>query len=199
MMTHRMSLLICGIGLLGACSEEPPPRSVLELMENPILLEATVVRCSQNRSESRYDAECVNAREAVSRMMAKEEQAGRAALEAQSDRKRQALRRTQEAAAEARRRTADAQRRREEAEYLAQFGASPPTDEGDPDATDAATNAPVAVVPEAVDDTVSNGAMKGSLPAPDGGNAPVVDTSPPTDLEDIREELRRRGEEAGTE
>jgi hypothetical protein len=198
MTTNRMSLLICGIGLLGACSEEPP-RSVLELMENPILLEATVVRCSQNRSESRYEAECVNAREAVSRVMAKEEQAGRAALEAQSDRKRQALRRTQEAAAEARRRTADAQRRREEAEYLAQFGASPPTDEGDPSATDAATNAPVAVVPEAVDDTVSNGASTGSLPAPDGGNAPGVDTSPPTDLEDIREELRRRGEEAGTE
>ena len=199
MTMNRMSLLICGLGLLGACSEEPPPRSVIEFMENPILLEATVVRCSRNRSETRYDAECVNAREAVSRIAAKEEQAGRAALEAQSARKRHDLRRTQEAAAEARRRTADAQRRREEAEYLAQFGALPPTEKDDSNATDAATNAPVAVVPEAIGDTVSNGDLRDSSPATDGGNAPVIDNAPASDLDEIREELRRRGEEAGND
>lgn len=197
MTTSRMSLFVCGIVLLGACAEEPSPRSVEEFMQNPILLEATVVRCSQHRTESRYDPECVNAREAVSRVMAKEEQAQRANLEAQSERKRQDLRRTQAAAAEARRRTAEAQRRREEAEYLAQFGVAPPTEESDSGATDEATNAPVAVIPPVVDDTVSNGVPRRSTPAPDGGNAPTIETAPPKDLDDVRQELRRRSEESG--
>ena len=47
-------------------------------------------------------------------------------FEAQFERKREALRRTQAAAAEARRRSAEAERRRREAEYLAQFGELPP-------------------------------------------------------------------------
>ena len=151
MTTIRLTMIVFALGLLGACAEEQPPRSVGEFEANPILLEATVVRCSQNRDETRYDPECVNAREAVSRMAAREEQAGRAALEAQSERKRQALRRTQEAAAEARRRTADSNRRREEAEYLAQFGELPADETVDPDAIDAATNAPGADIPEAIE------------------------------------------------
>ena len=65
-----------------------------------------MVLCAQNRVESRYDAECVNARQAVSLVEAREERARREALEAQSALKREALRRTQEAAAEARRRSA---------------------------------------------------------------------------------------------
>lgn len=197
MTTNRMSLFICGFVVLGACAKEPAPRSVEEFLQNPILLEATVVRCSQNRNETRYDPECINAREAVSRVMAKEERARRTELETQSERKRQALRRTQAAAAEARRRTADTQRRREEEEYLAQFGVVPPTEEGDSGAIQEATNAPVAVLPEAVDDTVTNAGSNGSTPAPDGGNAPVIDTAPPKDLDEIREELRRRGEVPG--
>jgi len=197
MTTNRMSLFICGFLLLGACAKEPAPRSVEEFAQNPILLEATVVRCSQNRSETRYDPECINAREAVSRVMAKEERERRTDLEAQSERKRQALRRTQAAAAEARRRTADTQRKREEAEYLAQFGAVPPTEEEGSSTTEGPTNAPLAVIPEAVDDTVSNPGPSGSSPASDGSNAPVVETTPPKDLDEIREELRRRGEEPG--
>ena len=43
-------------------------------------------------------------------------------LEASSERKREALRRTQAAAAEARRREAEAEQVREEAAYLSQFG-----------------------------------------------------------------------------
>jgi len=76
------------------CSPEPPPRSVQEFVDNPILLEAAMVRCAQNRAETRYDAECVNARQAVSLVEAREERARREALEAQSARKREALRRT---------------------------------------------------------------------------------------------------------
>ncbi len=194
----RITLLLSAIALLGACSEEQPPRSVNEFMENPNLLEATVVRCSQNRSETRYDPECVNAREAVSRMAAREEQAGRAALEAQSERKRQALRRTQEAAAEARRRTADANQRREEAEYLAQFGQLPADATVDPDAIDAATNAPGAVIPEAIEEDINSSGYS-DAPATDGGNAPMSENAAESDLGEVRDELRRRGEAAETE
>jgi hypothetical protein len=183
MIQIRISLLLSAIALLGACSEEQPPRSVHEFLENPNLLEATVVRCSQNRSETRYDPECVNAREAVSRMAAREEQAGRAALEAQSERKRDALRRTQEAAAEARRRTAEANRRREEAEYLAQFGQLPA------DAT---------VDPDAIEKEII-GSGYSDAPATDGGNAPMSENATESDLGEVRDELRRRGEAAETD
>lgn len=80
-----------------------------------------MVRCGENRNESKYEAECVNAREAINRIATEEEKARRQGLEAQFERKRQSLRRTQEAAAEARRRAAEARRRREEAEYLGVF------------------------------------------------------------------------------
>ena len=55
---------ICSLGflLLGGCGNEPPPVSVTEFMENPRLLEATMVRCGQNRAEMKYESECVNAR-----------------------------------------------------------------------------------------------------------------------------------------
>ncbi len=127
-MRRRLTLLVCGIALLAACAKEPPPRSVSEFLENPILLEAAMVRCSQDRARSKYEAECVNARQAVARIQAKEEAERQKALEAQSERKRKAIRRAQEAAAEARRRAAENERQRREAEYLAQFGVLPPAE-----------------------------------------------------------------------
>ena len=182
--------------VLTACVEPPPPRSVSSFTENPNLLEAALVGCTQNRSESRYDAECVNAREAVRVMEAKDNAETRKELEAQSQRKRDALRRTQRAAAEARRRATEAQRRREEAEYLAQFGELPP------DAVevtqDTGGNVPLAVIPEArIDDTELNSDV-GTLPTI-GSNAPTAEVTPVedpvSDLDAIRDELRRRNDE----
>ena len=118
MKTSRLKSSLAGLVLLTACAKEPPPISTAEMMENPRLLEATMVRCSQNRSETKYEVECVNARDAANRLEARRKELRRAELEAQSERKRQALRRTQEAAAEARRRAQEAERLREEAEYL---------------------------------------------------------------------------------
>ena len=103
MMTTRLTIWIGPVLLLAACAEPPPPRSVAEFLENPIILEAALVRCSQNRDESRYEAECVNAREANKLVAAREEADRRAEFETRSERKRQALRRTQEAAANCRR------------------------------------------------------------------------------------------------
>lgn len=201
----RTLLLIAGLLLAGACSQEPPPRSVTEFLDDPLLLEAALVRCTQNRSATRYEAECVNAREAVKQIEAKEEARRRAELEAASARKRDALRRTQEAAAAARRRVAEAEKRRQEAEYLAQFGVLP---EDGAAAGETGTNVPMAVIPEAEDQPLDDEYVENPFDEPDpaqapptdGGNAPVVETSEDTgaDLDSIREELRRRNDDSGS-
>lgn len=200
-MTRLKTALIIGIGVLAGCSQEPPPaRTVTEFAENPILLEAAVVRCAKNRSQSKYEQECINAREAVSRIQAKEEQQGREELEARSERKRQALRRTQQATAEARRRSEEAVRLQKEAEYLAQFGVLPPSEDANAD-TMPEGNLPTAVVPDSETTDRPSESFGDALPAVDGGNAPVAEPSPEegpeSDLDAVREELRRRSEEDG--
>ena len=192
-------MLLCGFSVLAGCAKEPPARTVTEFVDSPILLEAAMVRCNRDRAKTRYDAECINARQAVARVQAKEEAADRAALDARSESKRKALRRTQAAAREARRRAAEAERLREEAEYLAQFGAAPPGTEVADDSLSEG-NVPVAIIPEAADQTVVGNPDADFEPAADGGNAPIVDTDAEpaaSDLESIREELRRRNEEGG--
>ena len=184
-----LRLTICPgiLVMLFACSEEPPPVSVAEFMEQPRLLEATMVRCAQNRSESRYLVECINARDAVNRIEAAQARTRRQDLESQSERKRQALRRTQQAAAEARRRTQEAQSLREEQEYLGLFdsatGGSTVTEGSDSLPTGGAgNNMPGLVVeePQSQDDEQTIPEEK--------------PTEPETDLGAIREELRRRQE-----
>jgi hypothetical protein len=168
--------------MLAACAEDKaPPRSVTEFLDNPILLEAAIVRCSRDRAELRYDPECMNAREAVKLVEAEEDEVRRAELEARSEAKRRALRRRQEAQAEARRLAEDERRRREEAEYLAQFGVLPPTDEDQGEDELPAGNVPLAIVQEA--DTLDALPPQGEpLPAGDASNAPVAETEDePTD------------------
>ena len=202
----RILLLPALLLAAGGCDSEPPARTVQEFKDNPILLEAAVVRCAENRSETRYTQECINAREAVKLLEAAEEAARRQELEAQSERKRQALRRTQQAAAEARRRAAEDAARRREAEYLAQFGELPSAD-GGVDAVQG--NAPIAVLPETAAAEVPKDSVSSSFepsydtpPPARPDNAPAVEIEPPaeepaTDLNAIREELRRRGEDDG--
>ena len=199
MTRHLTALLIGTLLVVGCTPEEPPPRSTTEFVDNPMLLEAARVRGSADRAGTRYDQECINARAAVARIEAKEEDARRAELEARSERKRNALRRTQQAAAEARRRAEEADRLRREAEYLAQFGVLPPREDGD--GTDALPegNLPIAVVPQAESEE-SAGTAYGEVASPtDGGNAPAAESAPEDkpagDLESIREELRRRNDD----
>jgi membrane-bound lytic murein transglycosylase len=202
MMTLRLTFLLGGIALIAGCAEPPPPRSVQEFVDNPLMLEAALVRCSRNRSETRYDAECVNAREANTIVASREEAERRAEFEAQSERKRQALRRAQEAAAEARRRAREAEKRREEAAYLAQFGELPPDDNRQAEQPDTG-NVPIAVIPEPAEETANarDGGYSEPLTAPasDASNAPVAVSEPEQettrDLDEIREELKRRNEE----
>jgi hypothetical protein len=206
-------MLLCSTMIVAGCSQEKPVRSVQEFLDNPQFLEAAVVRCSVNRSESRYDAECVNARQAVSLIEAREERARRDLLEAQSESKRDALRRTQRAAAEARRLAAEREQLRKEAEYLAQFGELPPakTTSGEDELE---ANVPGAVLPKnevppavsnrpAVDDTppviFDEPVRENSnpMPASDGGNAPTSSNTVGTDLDAVRDELKRRQHESG--
>ena len=186
MRQQHLVILLCAGTLIAACSEELPPRTVQDFLDDPILLEAAVVRCAQSRAESRYEAECVNARQAISIIEAREERERAELLEEQSQRKREALRRTQAAAAEARRRAEEAERLRREAEYLAQFGELPPSSEEGEDGAEVSGNIPGAVMPEE-SPAETSAADSEDVPASDGSNAP-------TDLNAIREELQRRGE-----
>jgi hypothetical protein len=204
-MSSRLTTVLLVAAILAGCSDEPPPaRTVTEFVDNPILLEAAMVRCSRDRRETRYDPECVNAREAVNRIEAKEEQLRRAELEARSEAKRRSLRRMQEAQAEARRRAQEAERLRKEAEYLAQFGVLPPSDDSGADDDLPAGNVPIAVVPESDVEEPSSEPYGQAPPAGDGANAPGVRAEAeeelqeaPADLQGIREELRRRNEDDG--
>ena len=199
-MRRQLTTILIGATMLVGCAEkEPPARSVTEFVENPHLLEAAMVRCARDRSESRYAAECVNAREAVKIVESREEEIRRAELEKRSEEKRRALRRTQQAQAEARRRSELAEQRRKEAEYLAQFGVPLPSDQGNDEALPEG-NAPLAVVPETEAGEAPTGTRGDTLPATDGGNAPVVEEAPVEEddvksLQDVRDELRRRNDD----
>ena len=167
---------------LAACGQEPPVRTVSELIENPILLEAAMVRCSQDRTKTRYEPECVNARQAVQHVEAKEEQARRKEAESRSASKRQALRRAQEAAAEARRRASEKKRLQQEAAYLAQFGVDlPPDAELPDDEVETGGNLPVAVIPDSTPGATtrreSTASGSDAIKPTDGGNAPTATQS----------------------
>jgi membrane-bound lytic murein transglycosylase len=201
-MTLRVTIPVLCIAVLAGCAEPPPPRSVQEFVDNPIVLEAALVRCARDRSETRYEPECVNAREANKVVAAREEAKRRAEFETQSERKRQALRRAQQAAAEARRRAREAEKRREEAAYLAQFGEVPSDDSRQTEQPDTG-NVPIAVIPEPAEET-ANARDDGyseplNAPASDASNAPIAVSEPEQetarDLDEIREELKRRNEE----
>lgn len=166
--------------LLAACAEEAPPTTVSEFRENPNLLEAQMVYCGQNRSSTKYEVECVNARQAINLIARADANERRADLEAQSERKRNTLRRTQEAASEARRRAAEAERMRREAEYLAQFE-SIPAESGTALENTYPNEVPVAVAPTNTPSAVREPQIEDEA-RPDPGS----------DLTAIREELERR-------
>lgn len=149
-----------------------------------------MVRCGQNRAQMKYEVECVNARDAVNRLEARQKKARREELEAMSERKRQELRRTQQAAAEARRRALEDSREREQTVYLGVDGGQP--------GTGITTEAASTIDPTAVAEGNAPGVAI-SPPEPES----VEDTTPPSeppmtdggDINSIREELKRRQDE----
>jgi hypothetical protein len=167
--------------LLASCSKEQP-RTTAEFVDNPRLLEATMVRCSANRAELKYTAECANAREAVDRLAVREEEAKRSQLEAESIRKREALRRARQAAEESQLRAEELERLRREAEYLGQFDEVPAAEQRNEPVTNQAP----------ITNDVAPPPANATTPVPD--EAPPASAMPDADatLEEVREELRRR-------
>ena len=198
----QLILTFFSIGLLAGCEQERQPRSTSEFLENPIMLEAAMVRCSQDRAATRYDAECINARQAVSTIEAEKEADLRAENDARSESKRQALRRTQEAAAQARRRAAESESLRKEAAYLAQFGVALPAEDQTRVEEADIGNTPVAVISESSEPADLSNGSGDVVQATDGGNAPGSVAIPEeddtkSDLDSIRDELQRRNDDGG--
>jgi hypothetical protein len=204
----QMTLIIGGLGLLAACSEDPPPRSVTEFIEKPLMLEAAMVRCLQDRVGTRYDAECVNARQAAQLIEAREDRSRRDELEARSLHKRQALRRTQSAAIEARRRALENERLRTDAEYVAQFGVVSPS-EGeilDGETLEGGQELESGLPTdfgEPREQRPRGTETNDYPPATDGGNAPMMSTAPEedepqNDLETVRDQLQRLKDDDGS-
>lgn len=109
---------LLALGSLAGCGEEPLPPSVAELIENPVLLDATMVRCLEQHERTSYAPECINAREAAEQLAVVGENARQEDLEAQSARKREALRHAQELADAANQQAVRRAKEREAAEYL---------------------------------------------------------------------------------
>ena len=162
-MFRLLTALLLGV-LLFACAKEPPPRTVRQFIDNPLLLEAAMVRCAQDRAQSKYDLECMNARQAAASIQAKEEARRAEELEALSEAKRRAFRQTQEAAAEARRRALEAEERRRNEEYIAQFGETPAEDDQQDPLVEG--NLPIAVIPGSEEEAPSLPDAPGEQPQP---------------------------------
>jgi hypothetical protein len=178
MKIRALTLTVCILGMLMACSKELPPRTVSEFLDDPILLDSAMVRCGQNRSSTKYDVECVNAREAISYIAITAETASREKREAQSERKRRALRRAQQAAADSRRNRAEADIRRQEAQYLGQFTEGQVVQDANGNALPSAVVSPDALPGQSIE----------------SGDPLSVEASQnqATSLESVREELERR-------
>ncbi len=109
------ALLMVAIGL-AACEAEAP-RSYSEYLEDPIAREATLLRCNSSRDASRGDAECINAKRAAAALAAQNDAEKRRRFEAESERKRAALRERIDARQAAERQQLTEMKRRASAAY----------------------------------------------------------------------------------
>ena len=80
-----------------ACSPPPvPPMTVTDLMEDRVSLDGVLMKCNQNESKARTDADCVNARIAVERLGSQRDAAEEAKRAAEFEHSREQLRSAQE-------------------------------------------------------------------------------------------------------
>lgn len=201
---NNAPVAIMAIVTLGifACGKEPEPRSVLDFLDDPIGLEGTLSRCNANRSLTRLEPECINAREAAKRIASVEEQERQRRLESQSNRKLEAARRRNEAR-DARLRRAEEEAERVEAlRYEQQFedarneasgvtDAPLATDAGDPGQARAVEPAPA---PEEIDNLPESGDQVPATVVTDPPETTMPQEPEVKDLSDLREELQRRNQ-----
>lgn len=184
---------------ISGCSDGPPPRTVAEFLDDPIGLEATLSRCNADRSLTRDDPECINAREANNRMAAEDQRRLERDLERESQRKLDAIRRRNESAAIAARQAEEAAKAREEALYEQQFEIVPETERAPEDSSRSQPDsgpmepAETSVVPE---NPADEGAPE---PVSDRPSEETLDSqaeSDPSDLESLRQEMNRRNQQS---
>ncbi|MEM7278205.1 MAG: EexN family lipoprotein [Pseudomonadota bacterium] len=199
-MRQKITPIQCSLALLAmalsACAPEPEPRSVDDFLKDPIGLDATLERCNQRRGVSKDDVECQNARSANKRLGAIELENRRAEAEAESQRKLEVIRRRNQAQAEAARRAQEEAAMREQEAYEAQFNDAeldsepapsnyesyePHSSEPPDSPADYETPPPAPVTPN---------------PEPEPVNEELPETSAPGDMDALREELKRRSEQA---
>src|SRR5271155_1963521 len=95
---------IVAFGCLGAvilttaaCSPKRiPPMSLTELMEDRVTLDGVLMKCNQNPSKARNDADCQNARTAIDRLGSQNEAAEEAKRAEEFERSREQLRLAQD-------------------------------------------------------------------------------------------------------
>jgi hypothetical protein len=102
MQTSIKSTIACGclaavISATAACGPRRiPPMTVTDLMEDRVMLDGVLMKCNQNQSKSRNDAECINARIAIERLATRNEPAEEAKRAEEFERSREQLRLAQE-------------------------------------------------------------------------------------------------------
>jgi hypothetical protein len=118
-------LRICAVAAasatVGACVEEPPPRSFTEFMEDAIAREGTLIRCNEDRTATASDVECMNARRAAAAIATQDDAEQRVRLEAQSEARLAAARQRYDAQKEAARQAELAAEAEAQRAYDAQF------------------------------------------------------------------------------
>ena len=80
-----------------ACSpRRVPPMTVSDLMEDRVTLDGVLMKCNQNQSKARSDADCLSARIAIERLARQNEPAKEAKRMEEFERSREQLRLSQE-------------------------------------------------------------------------------------------------------
>lgn len=84
-----MATTLMLVGVAACSAPKPPPHTVAELSDDPVLLEGIVARCAADKRAAAGDLECANARLAVERIGAAEESKHVGERGAESERQRQ--------------------------------------------------------------------------------------------------------------
>jgi hypothetical protein len=90
-----LTAALIAVAVGAACTQQLPPRSALDLMEDPVTLQGVLLRCNQLQTAALRDQECRNAREAVERLANENE--GSQEAQAQAARDKAAFERAREA------------------------------------------------------------------------------------------------------
>jgi hypothetical protein len=89
--------LIAVVVATSACSPRRiPPMTVTDLMEDRVMLDGVIMKCNQNKSKARTDADCLNARIAIERLASKSDPADEAKRAEAFERTREQLRLSQD-------------------------------------------------------------------------------------------------------